>query len=125
MSDDRWNARKVTTLAIVVIYAIWVEVIALRAGEPWEIWWWALEIPFFLWIIAPIVTAYLLRWENWLFAISLAAIAVYSLYVYERDMFGPGARSTSAIIFIWLPIYQWIAVGLLVGGARLVRRWVK
>jgi len=121
----RLSPQRLTALVIVAIYALWIEVIAMRAGDPGELWWWLLEIPFFLWIVAPIITAYLVGRDNWLFTIGLAAIAAYSLDIYERDMFGPGARSTSALIFIWLPIYQWVAVLILLAMIWSIRRWAK
>ena len=125
MTTARWSAERVATLTITVIYAVWIELIAMRAGEPWELWWWIFEIPFFIWIVAPIVTAYFIRYDDWAFAAGLAAIAGYSLYIYERDMFGAGARSTSALIFIFLPLYQWLAVGILTAAVWGIRRCVK
>jgi hypothetical protein len=122
MNYDRWNERRVSTLAVAIIYAIWIETIAVRAGNSSELRWWLSEIPFFLWIVAPIAAAYLVRWDSWLYTIGLAAIATYSLYIYERDMFGPGARSTSALIFVFLPLYQWAAVAMLVAVVWTIRR---
>ena len=125
MTLARWDARSVFTLATVVIYSAWVFSIDLRAGDPGELWWWGLWLPFFLWTIAPFVTAHVIRSDDWFFTLGLIGIAAYSLYVYERDMFGPGARSTSGLIFIFLPIDQWIALALLVGGAWAFRRLTK
>jgi hypothetical protein len=69
--------------------------------------------------VAPIIAAYRLQRDSWFSTAALAGIAMYSLYIYERDMFGPGARSTSALIFVWLPIYQWIVLGALLGISKL------
>ena len=52
-------------------------------------------------------------------------MAGYSFYVYLRDMFGPGARSTSGLIFIFLPTYQWLAVFVLIALAWGMKRIVR
>ena len=117
MTEPRWSPERVTATAILAVYAIWVLGIAIRAGNPTELWWWLLEIPFFLWIVAPLALP-LLFFRSWFWTVTAALIAGYSIYIYERDMFDPGARSTSALIFIFLPIYQWAVVLalILVGG---------
>ncbi len=52
----------------------------------------------------------------------MGMIAAHGLYTYELDMFGPGARSTSALIFIFLPFYQWLAVAVLALFEWVARR---
>ena len=102
---------------IVAVYGVAVGWIAIRAGEPTELWWWLLEIPFFLWIVAPIAVPLLLSLRSWFLTSGVAVMAAYSVYIYERDMFGPGARSTSALIFVFLPVYQWAGAAVLIGLA--------
>jgi hypothetical protein len=47
-------------LSIAVFYGIAVEWIAVRAGNPTELWWWLLEIPIFQWKLAPVEVPQLL-----------------------------------------------------------------
>ena len=112
----------IVRLGIVAIYAVAIGSISIRAGNPDQLWWWLLEIPFFLWIVAPVAMPLLLRLKSWLLTGGVAVMAAYSIYVYDRDMFGPGARSTSALIFIFLPIYQWIGTAILIVIAAIVQR---
>lgn len=106
--------------AIAAAYSLAVATVMIKAGEPTEFWWWFISIPFFLWCLAPVVLP--LSHPSWIVAFGVGVMAAFSSYVYVTDMFGPGARSTSALIFIFLPIYQWIAVGALLGLDLLVRR---
>ena len=113
---------KAVRLGVLALYVVGVEWIAVRAGSPADPWWWALEIPFSLWIVAPVAVPLLLRLRHWLLTGGVAAMAAYSLHIYERDMFGPGARSTSALIFVFLPLYQWLGTAVLIVVAALLSR---
>lgn len=100
--------------AILSLYVVVVLLIMIRAGSPDTIWWWAGAAAFLAWAAAPFAAAALLiRRQNGrraavLSTVLMALAAGYSLYVYERAMFGAGARSTSGLIFIFLPLYQWV-----------------
>ena len=116
--DASWIA-----LAIVVIlYAVGTGGIAIRAGEPTKLWWWLLEIPFFIWVVAPVAGPLLVPFKSWFLTVGVTAMAGYSFYVYLREMFGPGARSTSGLLFIFLPTYQWLAVFVLIALAWSIKR---
>src|SRR6185295_11425058 len=52
---------KVIQLGVIAAYAAAVEWIAFRAGKPADPWWWTVNIPFSLWIVAPIAVPLLLR----------------------------------------------------------------
>jgi hypothetical protein len=112
-------------LAIGIAYALAVFSIMIRAGDPNSFFWWLGMMPFFGWCLLPIGLALLYPTRFLPLVIIVAAIAAYSVFVYERDMFGPGVRSTSALIFIWLPVYQWGAVLALFGVDRLLQRMTK
>ncbi|HEU5286020.1 MAG TPA: hypothetical protein VFU20_05860 [Sphingomicrobium sp.] len=110
---------------IVIAYGLAVLTTMLQAGEPNAFWWWLLFFPFYAWWLAPVGLPLFYPWPSWFITLPIGAMAAYSSHIYERDMFGPGARSTSALIFIFLPIYQWMAVGVLIGVAWLTRRLTK
>ncbi len=82
-------------------------------------------IPFLMWIMAPVAATFVIvhRQSNaGLLAVScgLMSIAVISgIYIYISDMFGEDVRSTSALVFIFLPIYQWVFPLLALGVAAL------
>ena len=116
------KAHKGIRLGILAAYALALEWIAIRAGEPTELWWWLGEIPFFLWMVAPVALPLLIRIRSWLLTAGVSLMAIYSIYVYERAMFGPDARSTSALIFVFLPIYQWVATAILIVVAAMISR---
>jgi hypothetical protein len=107
---------------IVAAYAAAIEWIAFRAGNPADPWWWLWGIPLSLWIVAPIAVPLLLRIKHWLLTAGVAAMAVYGVYLYEVSMFGPGVRSTSGVIFVFLPLYQWFGTALLLLVALATRR---
>ena len=109
-------------LGVIAAYAAAVEWIAFRAGNPADPWWWTVNIPFSLWIVAPIAVPLLLRIRHWLLTGGIAAMAAYGIYIYENSMFGRGARSTSALIFIFLPIYQWVGTAVLIVIASVMSR---
>jgi len=52
----------------------------------------------------------------------VALIAAHGVYVYGDSMFGPDRSSTSALIFIFLPIYQWVGTAILIVLASVATR---
>jgi hypothetical protein len=116
------KVHKIVQWGVLAAYLAAVEWISVRTGNPTDPWWWLGEIPFALWIMAPIAVPLLLRFRHWLLTGGVAAMAGYGIYVYDRDMFGSGARSTSALIFIFLPIYQWVGTAVLIVIASAMSR---
>jgi hypothetical protein len=113
---------KLVRLGVLTAYAAAIEWIAFRAGNPTDPWWWVVDIPFSLWIVAPIAVPLILRFRHWLLTGGVTAMAAYGVYIYEGSMFGPAARSTSALIFIFLPIYQWVGTAVLIVIASVMSR---
>ena len=105
------------------VYGLALASIMVQAGEPTSLEWWALFIPFFAWSIAPLAVPLLLPLRSWLIVLGTGAIAAHGWYTYEQQMFGPGARSTSGIVFVFLPIYQWLAVFILLTLAWAAKRF--
>ena len=106
------------TLTIAVILA--VTALMRSQGDPTKPWWWLGAIPLWFWIAAPIWAPYqLARLANSLiFTIPLGLFfliaTILSGWVYYEALFPP-TSSTSALIFLVMPGYQWI--GLIVVGA--------
>jgi len=113
---------RIVRWSVLAAYVAGVGSIVFRAGNPTESFWRLSALPFSLWMIAPIAVPLLLRIRHWLLTGGVAAMAVYGLYVYERDMFGPDVRSTSGLILIFLPIYQWVGTAVLIVVAAVMSR---
>ena len=108
-----------TKVPILVAYAAAIVLISMKAGEPSELRWWGLAVLFMAWEISPIAFLCLVRKTSIVMALGALIVSVASVAIYWNDMFGPGARSTSALIFIFLPIYQWL-IGLAFWGLSFV-----
>lgn len=122
MSPNPESVHKVLRLGVIAAYAAGVAWISVRTGSPADPWWWLTEIVFFAWIVAPITVPLLQPIRHWLLTGGVAAMAAYSLYSYEHDMFGPDTNSTSALIFVFLPLYQWVATAVLIVAASIASR---
>jgi hypothetical protein len=122
-TTQKWIRRSLAGLF--AIYASAVFVIMLLVGSPDQAVWWVALIPLLIWAMAPIAATFVIahRESNaGVLAVScgLMTIAVISgIFIYISDMFGEDVRSTSAIVFIFLPIYQWVFPLLALGVAAL------
>ena len=100
-------------------FSVYVAAIMIQLSDPTDFKW-LLFIPFWLWCVAPIAIP--LFYRSWVNLIGVAAIAVWGVWEYDQQLFGPGARSTSPLAFIFVPIYQWMAVFVLFAINWLVSR---
>ena len=116
------SSHKGIRLALLASYVIGIGWILIRSGDPVDPAWWMGAIPFLGWMLSPIAVPLLIRLRSWLLTGGVATMGAYSLYVYERDMFGSGVTSTSALIFIFLPAYLWLGTAILNFIAYMVRR---
>jgi hypothetical protein len=91
----------------------------MRTGDPASLGWWGGAVPMMLWIVSPIAFLSLTRQSSVLLLLAALGLAMASTIIYIHDMFGTGVRSTSALIFIFLPFYLWIAA-LMVWGLSFV-----
>ena len=108
--------------AAILIYVAGIATIQIMVGQPLRLWWWLTAAPFFLWTIAPIVAPLAWRRSGWYLTLGVSAVAAVSLALYWQALLGSGTSSTAALIFVFLPIYQWCAVALVAGLALLGRR---
>lgn len=108
----------------------------LYAGEPTKLWWWLLAIPFGAWIIGPAIVSYLfanrfkdISWLTYLMLAFLALSGAWSASVYYEAFF-VSTSSTSALVMIFVPLYEWAelaCLALLSGTAirRINRRQLR
>ena len=82
----------------------------LYAGDPADLWWWLLAMPFGAWIVGPAVLPYFFarqfRTRRWFVYVMLALLAV----------------STAALVMIFVPLYQWASIVCLsvLGGIAVI-----
>jgi hypothetical protein len=99
-----------TRLAVLVGYAGSIATLQMMVGEPRDPWWWFAFLPFFAWTIAPIGVPLAGRATGWFVTLGVGLIAAVSFYMYAVTMLGSDASSTAALVFIFMPLYQWIGV---------------
>ena len=100
----------------------------LHVGEPARLDWWLGAIPFAFWIIGPAVTAYVCArnyadrlWFTYVMMAYLVLSAAVSAASYYQAFF-VSTRSTSALIMVVMPFFQWMAlacVGLISAGVAV------
>jgi hypothetical protein len=117
----RWKSPQLVVSGLLLIaYTLAIAIMMIRVGEPTAFIWWIGALPFLAWCVAPVGAA--LFWSSWTVIAGTAMIAAWGLYEYNVGLFGPGARSTSGLVFVFLPIYQWIGIAVVLAIIWLVRR---
>lgn len=102
----------------------------LYAGDPTALSWWAFAAPFALWIIGPAITPWVIAWRRRQFVITaimlvfIAASSLISGLVYY-DAFFRSTSSTSALVMIFIPLYQWIALAVVSVIAFASAAWIE
>ncbi|WP_260598317.1 hypothetical protein [Sphingomonas endolithica] len=100
----------------------------LYAGEPAELWWWLLALPFGVWIVGPAVIPYFFarqcRTRRWFVHVMLALLTVsnaWSASIYYHAFF-VSTSSTAALVMIFVPLYQWTSIVCLgvLGGVAII-----
>jgi hypothetical protein len=90
-------------------------------------------LPFALWVIGPAVVPCLIanhksqQWFSITMFLYLAVSSIFSGFAYY-DAFFRSKSSTAALTLVFIPLYQWLAIALLLLlclGIRLGRRGVE
>jgi hypothetical protein len=107
--------------AIGLSYTATILAIFARSGSFEVGWQWVWGLPFLLlfllWCLFPIWMPLIFKPKMVVNGLAVAALAAYSIYIYWQSMFGPDIRSTSGLIFVFLPLYQSaVGVGILLLG---------
>ena len=127
------TSRLLTALRILcALAAAALGALVLHLGQPGHLAWWAGSLPLALWVIGPAVTPCLVasrRSPPWFVIAMLAYLAVSSLLsgLAYADAFFRSTSSTAALTLVFIPLYQWVALAvllLLCLGVRLGRRGV-
>lgn len=110
------------------VVAIALVALMIHSGNPTSSSWWLAAIPFALWIVGPAVAPYLLarRQRDRRVAIAmlgfLAISTVASAIAYYDAMVVPES-STAALVFLFVPLYQWTAFLIVAAIALIAVRW--
>lgn len=118
--------------ALTAFVVIGLVILMLYAGEPDKLWWWGMAIPFGAWIIGPAITPYLTARRR---ADRVSLIAMLSFFlpssvaagVMYFEAFFRSQSSTAALVFVFIPLYQWfvffaVLAGVVVGQKMINRR---
>lgn len=101
-------------------------IVIVTAGEPSQPSWWTGAVLFWLWMISPALAASKAAGERsstarmavlWLFLVGFVCSSAYGYYYGLLDQ----ASSTSSLIVIFLPLYQWAILIILL---TLQKAWV-
>ncbi len=99
------------------------------AGEPNSLSWWAVALPFAAWIIGPAVAPFLIArrlrrpWFSVAMLLYLTVSSAISGLAYY-DAFFQSKASTAALVMVFIPLYQWLALGLLLLLCFGVAAWL-
>ena len=123
-------ARVPLTNAAALLYLLAQVLIGVRAGDPTDLWWWLGEVLFLGWCVSPI-------WAGlWLARrlpgsipfggcfLGVLAIAVIGFAEEWYVLFVGPSDAQNALIMIFAPLLQWVAVGIAVTLAWMTGRYV-
>jgi hypothetical protein len=101
-----------------VLVAFVLGALVFYAGEPSHLRWWMGALPFALWVIGPAVAPCLIanhrsrQWFSITMFLYLAVSSIFSGFAYY-DAFFLSKSSTAALSLVFIPLYQWLAIALL------------
>ena len=116
--------------ALAALYAIAALVMGVQAGEPSSIIWWAVAFPFLAWVASPVVVGLSLsrfmsrKLTRAIFVAAVVAIGLYGFLDQWHVMFIGPSDAQNALVMIFDPMLQWVAVGLVFFIASFAERYV-
>lgn len=102
----------------------------IHTGDPSSSSWWLAAIPFALWIVGPAIVPYLLarRRRDRVTSIAMLGFLVISTSLsgaaYYQAIF-VSVSSTAALVFLFVPLYQWTAFLVVAGVILAATAWSK
>ena len=109
-------------LAILVSYAVAVFAMMVDAGQPEDIRWFALAVPFLLFAIAPIAMLCLTRSDARIKGIAALLIALAGLLLYVDTLYIAEPDAQSALVFAVVPVLQFAGAAMVMLALWLWRR---
>jgi hypothetical protein len=110
------------------VVAIALIALMIHSGDPTSSSWWLAAIPFALWIVGPAVAPYLLAWRRQDRRVAIAmlgflAISTVASAVAYYDAMFISESSTAALVFLFVPLYQWTAFLIVAAITLIAVRW--
>lgn len=115
--SDNWR------LWVLAAYALIVGALLIYVGEPRRVEWWPASIGFWLYALVPVALLCLGRTHVRLKGFAAVMMALGGVWGFGRAMLGIGTTSTSALVFVVLPVYQLVAALLFLGLLWLLDRF--
>jgi hypothetical protein len=112
-------------LSVLVAFALGA--LVFYAGEPSDPRWWLGALPFGLWVIGPAVAPCMIanhksqRWFSITMFLYLVVSSIFTGFAYY-DAFFRSRSSTAALTLVFVPLYQWLAIALLLFLCLGIRR---
>lgn len=128
MSDQFGKKRLVRWSA--ALYGLAVLVLGLAAGEPSEAAWWLGAVVFLGWVASPIIGGFLIaralrnKHAFWIAFILIVLIAAVGFADQWYVMFVGPSDAQNALIMIFVPLYQWLAVACALAVSWVLGRLV-
>ncbi|MHA3841949.1 hypothetical protein ACX0GZ_12090 [Sphingomonas aestuarii] len=112
------------------VVAIALLALMIHSGDPTSSSWWLAAIPFALWIVGPAIAPYLLAWRQRDRRVAIAmlgflAVSTGASAVAYYDAMFVSESSTAALVFLFVPLYQWTAFLIVAAITLVAARWVK
>jgi hypothetical protein len=110
-----------------VLVACVLGALVFYVGEPSHLRWWMGALPFALWVIGPAVAPCMIanqksqHWFTITMFLYLAVSSIFSGFAYY-DAFFRSKSSTAALTLVFIPLYQWLAIALLLYLCFCIRR---
>lgn len=100
----------------------------IHSGDPTSSSWWLAGIPFALWIVGQAVAPYLLAWRQRDRRVAIAmlgflAVSTGASAVAYYDAMFVSESSTAALVFLFVPFYQWTAFLIVAAITLIAVRW--
>ena len=115
------------TLTIAVILAM--TALMISQGDPTKPKWWLGAVLFWFWLMAPIWAPYQLARiaDSLAFTIPLGVFFLIATlltgWAYYTTLFPP-TSSTGALIFVVMPLYQWVGFIVIAAISSLLHTWL-
>lgn len=102
---------------LTVIIAATLVALMLHLGDPASIDWWSTAIPLGLWVVGPAVLPWgiaRLRRRPGVAVAMLSFLVASSLIsgIAYHDAFFPSTSSTAGLVFIFVPLLQWVLLAI-------------
>lgn len=105
-------------------YSLAILLIMIRGGQYDTVSSWIWTAIFLLWAVSPVVLLCLIERQSRIIPVAAAVLGASGIAIYLDSLFGDDTSSTAGLIFLFLPVWQDIAVLVFIAaffGIRALR----